>query len=72
MICLIRNLSTISPPIKGFDSQPLPVETTPASDLARVKFYRNKLAHHDSITIDTAYFNTAWTDISNVSLNAIL
>ncbi|CAG2214554.1 unnamed protein product [Mytilus edulis] len=65
MICLIRNLTSINPPINGFDSLPLPGETTPGSDLARIKYYRNKLAHHDSNTIDTAYFHTAWTDISN-------
>ncbi|XP_063438381.1 uncharacterized protein LOC134719305 [Mytilus trossulus] len=65
MICLIRNLTSINPPVNGFDSLPLPGETTPGSDLARIKYYRNKLAHHDSNTIDTAYFHTAWTDISN-------
>ncbi|XP_063400600.1 uncharacterized protein LOC134685097 [Mytilus trossulus] len=64
MICLIRNLTSINPPINGFDSLPLPGETTPGSDLARIKCYRNKLAHHDSNTIDTTYFNTAWRDIS--------
>ncbi|XP_071138339.1 uncharacterized protein [Mytilus edulis] len=65
MICLIRNLTSISPPINGFDSPPPSGETTPGSDLARIKCYRNKLAHHDSNTIDTAYFNTAWKDISD-------
>ncbi|CAG2213070.1 unnamed protein product [Mytilus edulis] len=58
------NLTSINPPINGFDSLPLPGEITPGSDLARIKYYRNKLAHHDSNTIDTAYFNTAWRDIS--------
>ncbi|XP_076081117.1 uncharacterized protein LOC143052027 [Mytilus galloprovincialis] len=65
MICLIRNLTSIIPPINGFDSLPLLVETTPGSDLARIKCYRNKLAHHDSNTIDTTYFETAWIDISD-------
>ncbi|CAG2234295.1 unnamed protein product [Mytilus edulis] len=69
MICLIRNLTSISHPINGFDSLPLPGEITPGSDLARIKYYRNKLAHHDSNTIDTAYFNTAWGDISNESID---
>lgn len=69
MICLIRNLTSIIPPINGFDSLPLPGETLPGSDLARIKWYRNKLAHHDSSTIDNAFFNTAWKDISDVSLN---
>ncbi|XP_052079027.1 uncharacterized protein LOC127717426 [Mytilus californianus] len=65
MICLIRNLTSINPAINGFDSLPLPGETTPGSDLARIKCYRNKLAHHDSNTIHTAYFNTAWREISD-------
>ncbi|XP_063406711.1 uncharacterized protein LOC134690648 isoform X3 [Mytilus trossulus] len=65
MICLIRNLTSINPPINGFDSLPPPGETTPGSDLARIKCYRNKLAHHDSNTIDTTYFNTAWREISD-------
>ncbi|CAG2255521.1 unnamed protein product [Mytilus edulis] len=65
MVCLIRNLTSINPPINGFDSLPLPGETTPGSDLARIKYYWNKLAHHDSNTIDSTYFNTAWTDTSN-------
>ncbi|XP_071149327.1 serine/threonine-protein phosphatase 6 regulatory ankyrin repeat subunit B-like [Mytilus edulis] len=64
MICLIRNLTSINPPINGFDSLPLPGEITPGPDLARIKCYRNKLAHQDSNTIDTTYFNTAWRDIS--------
>ncbi|CAG2200539.1 unnamed protein product [Mytilus edulis] len=59
------------PDSKTFDSTTTR-EITPGSDLARIKYYRNKLAHHDSNTIDSAYFNTAWGDISNVSINAIL
>ncbi|XP_071137262.1 uncharacterized protein [Mytilus edulis] len=65
MICLIRNLTSIIPPSNGFDKLPLPGETTPGPDLARIKWYRNILAHHDSDNIDTAYFNTAWKDISD-------
>lgn len=67
MICLIRNLTMVTEPINGFDSLPPQTETTPGSDLARIKWYRNKQAHHDSNRIDTAYFNTAWTIISDVS-----
>lgn len=67
MICLIRHLTSVNPPINGFDCYPLPVETTPGPDLARIKWYRNYLAHHDNSKIDTANFNTAWSDISLVS-----
>ncbi|CAG2235506.1 unnamed protein product [Mytilus edulis] len=65
MICLIRNLTSIIQPINGFDRLPLPVETTPGADLARIKWYRNILAHHDSNKIATADFNTAWSNISD-------
>ncbi|XP_063408206.1 E3 ubiquitin-protein ligase DZIP3-like [Mytilus trossulus] len=72
MICLIRNLTSINPPINGFDSLPPPGEITPGSDLARIKCYRNKLAHHDSNTRDTTYFNTAWREISDVSISTFI
>ncbi|CAG2206831.1 unnamed protein product [Mytilus edulis] len=65
MICLIRNLTSISPPINGFDKLPLPNETTPGADLARIKWYRNKLAHHDSNTFKTADFNAAWINLTD-------
>ncbi|XP_076108738.1 uncharacterized protein LOC143076757 [Mytilus galloprovincialis] len=65
MICLIRNLTSVTQPINGFDSLPLPVETTPGPDLARIKWYRNILAHHDSNKMATADFNTAWSNISD-------
>ncbi|VDI01654.1 Hypothetical predicted protein [Mytilus galloprovincialis] len=58
MICLLRNLTSIRSPINGYDSLPLPGETTPGSDLARIKYYRNQLARPDSNTIYRAYFNT--------------
>ncbi|XP_071181337.1 uncharacterized protein [Mytilus edulis] len=64
MICLIRNLTATSQPNNGFDSLPLPVEITVCADLARIKWYRNKLAHHESNTIDNVYFRTAWSVMS--------
>ncbi|XP_071136253.1 uncharacterized protein [Mytilus edulis] len=65
MICLIRNLTTVNLPINGFDSLPLPRETTPGPDLARIKWYRNILAHHDSNTMPTGDFNTAWANVAD-------
>ncbi|XP_063396977.1 uncharacterized protein LOC134681326 [Mytilus trossulus] len=65
MICLIRNLTSVTQPINGFDSLPLPGETTPGPDLARIKWYRNILAHHDSNKMATGDFNTAWSNISD-------
>ncbi|CAG2213014.1 unnamed protein product [Mytilus edulis] len=65
MICVIRNLTSVSPPKYGFDHLPQQGETTPGSDLARIKWYRNKIAHHDRNTMSTGDFNTAWTDIAD-------
>ncbi|CAC5403937.1 unnamed protein product [Mytilus coruscus] len=65
MICLIRNLTSVAQPINGFNSLPPSVETTPGADLARIKWYRNILAHHDSNKMATADFNTAWSIISD-------
>ncbi|XP_076108740.1 uncharacterized protein LOC143076759 [Mytilus galloprovincialis] len=65
MICLIRNLTSVTQPINGFDRLPLPGETTSGADLARIKWYRNILAHHDSNKMATADFNTAWSNISD-------
>ncbi|XP_076095329.1 uncharacterized protein LOC143066215 [Mytilus galloprovincialis] len=64
MICLIRNLTPVTPPLTGFDSLPTQAETSPESDLARIKCYRNILAHLNSDTIDTVFFNTAWGEIT--------
>ncbi|XP_063427581.1 uncharacterized protein LOC134711078 [Mytilus trossulus] len=63
MILLIRNLTPVTPPLTGFDKLPTQAETSPESDLARIKWYRNILAHLNSDKIDTVFFNTAWGDI---------
>ncbi|CAG2226367.1 unnamed protein product [Mytilus edulis] len=72
MICLIRNLTSVTQPINGFNSLPPSVETTPQADLARIKWYRNILAHHDSNKMATADFDAAWSNISDVSVTYVL
>ncbi|CAC5390275.1 unnamed protein product [Mytilus coruscus] len=54
----------MSAPSCGFDQLPAAMETTPAADLARIKHYRNNLAHLDNGKIDIAFFNTAWNDLT--------
>ncbi|CAG2226366.1 unnamed protein product [Mytilus edulis] len=65
MICLIRNLTSVSQPINGFNSLPPSVETTPEADLARIKWYRNILSHHDSNKMATVDFDAAWSNIAD-------
>ncbi|XP_052103697.1 uncharacterized protein LOC127737205 [Mytilus californianus] len=65
MILLLRNLTPMTPPLCGFDHLPSVMETTHAADLARIKHYRNYLAHLDDGKLDSGFFNTAWNDITN-------
>ncbi|CAC5386133.1 unnamed protein product [Mytilus coruscus] len=63
MVCLIRNLVSVSPPINGFDTLPLTTETSMEADLARIKYYRNEVAHADSDKIATIDFKVKWQDL---------
>ncbi|CAG2231504.1 unnamed protein product [Mytilus edulis] len=70
MITLIRHLTDrkdLTPPLGGYDSLPLANETTPTSDLARIKFYRNFLAHLVEEKIEDTEFITAWDIVTCVS-----
>ncbi|VDI45833.1 Hypothetical predicted protein [Mytilus galloprovincialis] len=67
MIVLLRNLTNLNPPYGGYDILPSPSEVTPTSDLARIKYYRNIVAHLDEGRIDNYMFNKAWDDITGVS-----
>lgn len=67
MITLLRNLTNFTPPRGGYDCLPTTTETTSTSDLARIKYYRNFLAHLGEGKIDNTIFITAWDDITGVS-----
>lgn len=54
----------------GFDRLPEAIEITPGSDLARIKYYRNYLAHLDDAKIDNKFCKTAWDDIREVCILA--
>ncbi|XP_076096830.1 uncharacterized protein LOC143067416 [Mytilus galloprovincialis] len=68
IITLIRHLTDLTPPRGGYDQLPSDNETTPTSDLARIKYYRNILAHLDEGKINNTtfktMFTTAWNDIT--------
>ncbi|CAG2186877.1 unnamed protein product [Mytilus edulis] len=64
IITLLRNLTTITHPHGGFDTLPTASETTPGADLARIKYYRNYLAHLDDGKVESTVFNTAWDILS--------
>lgn len=68
MTTLLRNLTSMNPPLRGFDHLPAAIETTPAANLATIKHYRNFLAHLDDGKIDVTFFDTAWNDITSVCI----
>lgn len=69
MITLLRNLAKLAPPTGGYDHLPLSTDITPTADLARIKYYRNELAHNKTAKIKLAFFTTAWEDISEVRIS---
>ncbi|XP_052083265.1 ankyrin-1-like isoform X2 [Mytilus californianus] len=64
MIILLRNLANFPEPAGGYDKLPLKTETTPIADLARIKHYRNHIAHFKNGKMNSAFFTIAWEDIS--------
>ncbi|XP_062583816.1 uncharacterized protein LOC134245553, partial [Saccostrea cucullata] len=64
LICLLRNMSPCTPaPAGGFDILPTPLDISIGADLARIKFYRNKMAHSSDARMNANEFNTSWTDV---------
>lgn len=66
MITLLRNLTGMTTPHFGYDCLPSFHEMSESSDLARIKYYRNYLAHLKCNEVETGLFITAWEDISKV------
>ena len=71
MICLLRNLKKIAPPLHGFDKLPCKTEINDGADLARVKFYRNMISHSDTDTISTSDINNIWKDLKPVGITIL-
>lgn len=73
MLTLLRNLTDITNNDDvGFDFIPTAIETTPRANLARIKNYRNILAHLDEGKVESSYLNIAWNDLTGVRMLLIL
>ncbi|CAG2230350.1 unnamed protein product [Mytilus edulis] len=68
MIALLRNLTSLISPKAGYECIPHSTETSVAADLARIKCYRNHLAHLENDEIESKFFKTAWEDVSSAVL----
>lgn len=69
MVALLRTLTNLPEPPGGYDKLPCCTDIRPTDDLARIKYYRNKL-EHDYINgkINSLSLKTVWEDISGVRL----
>lgn len=66
MTLLLRNFHIKKEPIGGYDQLPVDQDQTPAADLARIKYYRNVIAHSQDGAIDDASYKEAWKHLCEV------
>ena len=62
----------MSPPAStgSWGNLPLPGDTSPEANIARIKYYRNEVyAHASQASVNDATFNTLWQDISHALLS---
>lgn len=73
MIALIRNfiktighVIVIKPTNNNWDSLPDPKDIEKGDDLARIKSYRNFMAHSKDDTLDVTTFKSNWKNVKEV------
>ena len=67
LFLLLNSICGLSPPLSGWHTKPSASDTSVEANLARIKFFRNKLYGHVSTTgVDTPTFSALWQEISAV------
>ena len=68
MICLFRHLSAITPLSGDYDTLPPPSDESLGADLARIKYYRNNIAHclEDKRQMSDLEFHVRWESVCQV------
>ncbi|XP_066022777.1 uncharacterized protein [Pocillopora verrucosa] len=67
LFLLLTNMCGLTPPSSGWHAMPPISDTSFAANLARMKFFRNKLYGHVSTTgVEMSVFLSLWRDISAV------
>ena len=72
MICILRNFNFVQAPGSGWDNLPPKGDNTFEANLARVKFYRNKLAHLPNSEITDNCFKKIWTTLKRVCFQRLV
>ena len=70
LLCkLLREICSLTPPATGWNILPNSTDHSLEADLARIKFYRNKIyGHNHSMEITNADFEKLWMEISEALL----
>ena len=67
LFLLLTSICGLAPPPSGWHTKPLPSDTSVEANLARIKFFRNKLYGHVTTTgVHTVTFSALWLEISAV------
>ncbi|XP_046862691.1 uncharacterized protein LOC124456247 [Xenia sp. Carnegie-2017] len=65
MTVLLRNICCLTAPHGGWDNLPFSSDTSVSANIARIKFYRNKVYGHITTTsVDDSEFEHLWQEIS--------
>ena len=65
LFLLLTNICGLSPPPTGWHSKPSPNDKSLEANLARVKFFRNRLYGHMTTTgVDETTFSSIWQELS--------
>ena len=66
LLILLRNICGLVPPATGWSNCPQVTDTTPAADIARIRFYRNTVySHASNASVDDAAFSSYWKEIKD-------
>ena len=66
LFLLLTSICGLSPPPSGWHTKPPASDTSVEANLARIKFFRNKLLHPTTTGVDTSTFSALWQEISAV------
>lgn len=64
LIKLLRNICSLQKPKNGWDTLPAPVDIMLSDDLARIKYYRNAIAHNEEFRLSEDEFDSFWEELS--------
>ena len=62
---LIREISNLPPPVTGWNKLPAKNDASIEANIARIKFFRNELAHSPSTAVTESEFEEKWDRISS-------